>query len=76
MSMWRDTARKVIVKVLEENKGRADEEIKKALRDAYPFGIRDPHPYKIWLDEIKVQTGKRRFGVRKEKPDPNQKEMF
>lgn len=25
--------------------------IKKVLRGAYPFGVRQYHPYKIWLDE-------------------------
>jgi len=25
--------------------------IKKVLQDAYPFGVRQYHPYKIWLDE-------------------------
>lgn len=27
--------------------------IKKAIRDAYPFGIRENHPYQIWLSEQK-----------------------
>lgn len=55
---WRDIARPIIQNVLTENAGKSEREIKKALKEAYPFGQRCYHPYKIWLDEIKVQTGK------------------
>ena len=38
--------------------GRDDmKELKSKLREAYPFGLREYHPYKIWLDEIKRQLG-------------------
>ena len=30
---------------------------RKELKDAYPFGPRQYHPYKIWLDEIGRQLG-------------------
>lgn len=59
---WREHARPVIQQVLKDNKGKSETEIKKALREAYPFGMRAYHPYKIWLDEIKVQLGKKKFG--------------
>lgn len=59
---WRDSARPIIAEVLKENEGKDEKIIKKALYDAYPFGQRQYHPYKIWLDEIKVQTKKRKFG--------------
>lgn len=74
---WRDHARIVIQKILEDNKGMPDIVVKRALREAYPFGARMYHPYKIWLDEIKVQTGKRKFGARKnEAPPKNQGNLF
>lgn len=76
MSLWRDKSRRIIVKVLEDTRGQDETAVKKALRDAYPFGQRECHPYKIWLDEIQIQTGKRRFGVKKEKPNPDQTEIF
>jgi hypothetical protein len=76
MSTWREKARKVIVRVLEETRGMDEAAVKKALHDAYPFGIREHHPYKIWRDEIKVQTGKRRLGQKKEKPNPDQQSIF
>jgi hypothetical protein len=52
---WRDSARPIIAKVLAENEGKSEKEIRKALREAYPFGVRQYHPYKIWCDEVKRQ---------------------
>jgi len=57
---WRDSARPLIAKALEATKGKTEQEIRKALRDAYPWGERRMHPYKIWCDEIKVQRGLKR----------------
>lgn len=77
-SSWRTHARKVIRRVLAENAGKSEKEIRKAISDAYPFGERKYHPYKIWLDEVKIQTGKKvkhpyRQPLRKPQPvDPNQ----
>lgn len=75
---WRHSARPIIAQVIAANKGKEEKEIRKALRDAYPWGERKYHPYKIWCDEVRVQLGKRKFGVKKQKPepDPNQKNMF
>lgn len=55
VSYWRDKAKPIIREVLTETAGKTEPEIKKALHDAYPFGERRYHPYKIWLDEIKRQ---------------------
>lgn len=80
-SSWREYAKPIIAKVLAENKGKSEKEIRKALHDAYPFGEREYHPYKIWLDECAVQLGtkKKKVIVRNKKivpPDPNQATMF
>lgn len=40
---------------IKETAGQDDKLVRKALREAYPFGPRENHPYKIWLDEIKKQ---------------------
>lgn len=56
---WRMIAKPIIAETLKEMKGKSEQEIKRALREAYPFGERVYHPYKIWLDEIKRQTGKK-----------------
>jgi 1,2-phenylacetyl-CoA epoxidase PaaB subunit len=55
MSHWRIQAATIIAKVLEDTKGRPEDERRKAVSAAYPFGIRKHHPYKIWLDEVKRQ---------------------
>lgn len=70
---WREHCRPIIAKVLADNKGKSDKEIRKALQSAYPYGERKYHPYKIWLDEIKVQRGAK---IKKVIIDPNQKNLF
>lgn len=52
---WRQGAAPIIHKVLTENAGKTEKEIRKALRDAYPYGPRKMHPYKIWCDEVNKQ---------------------
>lgn len=58
-SSWRNKAAPIIEKVLTETSGKTEAEIRAALKDAYPFNERKYHPYKIWLDEIKRQRGKK-----------------
>jgi hypothetical protein len=84
---WRDSARPIIARVLSETAGKPEAEIRKALFDAYPYGPRKYHPYKIWLHEIAVQRGKKKLGKpfggggnRRSAvafpPDPNQLELL
>jgi len=75
---WRDDCKPIIAQVLAENKGKSEKEIKKALFDAYPYGERARHPYKIWLDEIKIQTGKKKINNRSKNhpPNENQQSLF
>lgn len=54
---WREHATPIIAKVLKETKGLEEKEIKKALREAYPFGEREYWPYKVWCDEVRKQRG-------------------
>lgn len=54
---WREKAAPIIAQVLQDTFGEREQVIKKALRDAYPFGPRQYHPYKIWCDEIRTQRG-------------------
>jgi len=63
-SCWRRRAAPIIARVLAGTKGKPEAEIRAALRAAYPFGPREHHPYKIWLDEIRIQTGRRKIGSR------------
>ncbi len=77
---WRDRCRPVIAEVI-ERVGRDDERaLRRELRKAFPFGPKSYYPYRVWLDEIKVQLNK------KPKPGggpgwqpmpmPNQMELF
>jgi hypothetical protein len=60
---WRDLAKPIIREVLAETQGLSEKEIKAAIRDAYPFGERAYHPYKIWLDEVRRQRGIKRTAM-------------
>lgn len=77
MASWRERAQPVIAAVLAETAGQSEKVIRKALRDAFPFGPMEYHPYKIWLDEIKAQRGLKKLKPKViEPPDPRQPEMF
>ena len=54
---WREHCGPIIAKILADNKGKTEKEIKKALQNAYPYGERAMHPYKVWCDEVKTQRG-------------------
>ena len=54
---WRDRYIQLIAKVLADHADESLAEKRKALRAAFPDGPRENHPYKIWLDECKVQLG-------------------
>jgi uncharacterized protein (TIGR02996 family) len=57
-SEWRTRARRVIDRVLAGLPADADEKTKRAaVREAYPFGPREHHPYKCWLAEVKAALG-------------------
>ena len=84
ISHWRRFAAPIIAKVLAETKGKPEAEVRSALRTAYPFGPREHHPYRIWLDEIRIQTGRRRIDSRARRlqgrppqpPDPRQDSLL
>jgi hypothetical protein len=58
-SVWRREAQPIIKRILANAKASqwSEKELRRALRDAYPFGVRAYHPYKIWLNEIQRQRG-------------------
>jgi hypothetical protein len=83
-SHWRRIAAPIIAEVLREMGGKPEHEIRAALLNAYPFGPRRHHPYRIWRDEIRIQTGRRRIqsqarklqGRPPELPDERQGALF
>jgi len=52
---WRDHCRPIIATVIEQTGTDDMKKLRKALRDAYPYGQRKLHPYKIWRSEIRRQ---------------------
>jgi hypothetical protein len=57
---WRDEARPIIAAVIARVGKHNKRMLRKALHNAYPFGVRQFHPYKVWCDEIREQTGENR----------------
>lgn len=51
-SHWRRAARAAIQAALEASVGKEPGERIRAISDAYPFGERKFHPYRIWLSEV------------------------
>lgn len=51
MSSWREQSAAVIARVVAEVGTDDQKALKKALFEAYPFGERKYHPYKIWCEE-------------------------
>lgn len=51
-SRWRNVANQVIARVVSENPGLPEMELRKKLSAAYPFVMRKYHPYKIWLSAV------------------------
>lgn len=74
METWRDRIRPIIAQVLKETQGKSEAEIRRALREAFPFGPRQYHPYKTWLDEIQRQRGLKK--PKNDMPDPRQRGLF
>jgi len=60
MGYWREMARPIINTVINEVGFKDEKALRKALREAYPFGQRKNWPYKVWLDEISIQTGQKK----------------
>lgn len=76
MSTWRQRAAPIIHDVI-ARVGREDEKaLRRELRKAYPFMERMGFCYKVWLDEIRCQLGKRQFGRRPKQPAAGQLELF
>ena len=75
VSRWRILARDVIRDVIKNNPNTEYKELKKKISEAYPFGLREMHPYKIWLDEVKYQLGEKKRKT-SQADNPQQITMF
>lgn len=53
MAYWRDKSSAVIQQLIQQNPGADEKTLRTLISQAYPYGQREHHPYKIWLDEVK-----------------------
>lgn len=69
---WRDDARRRVEAVVASE----PDDLKRALSDAYPYGQRRFHPYKIWREEVARALGKpKKVTARKGTPAQKAQEM-
>jgi len=76
MGTWRDHAKPIIREVIERVGFEDMKLLRKELKKAYPFGERSNHPYKIWLDEIKVQLGTKKIKTKMSTAEKNTGSLF
>ena len=55
MCTWRSIGAPIIAQVIEQHRGESEKEVRKALREAYPWGERAMWPYKVWCSEVNRQ---------------------
>lgn len=68
-SHWRNIAAPIIRQVIAEVGTEDTQKLRRALNDAYPFGERKLHPYKIWRDEVNRQLrGDQSQNIKKKQP--------
>ena len=57
MSRWREISDEVIISVMSENQDLKGKDLRKKIREAYPFGERANWPYKMWLKRVRIHLG-------------------
>lgn len=73
---WRLTARQIITRVLTQTAGRNENEIRQALKEAYPFEKIKFPAYLVWLNEIHLQRKRKSPVNTKPIENKNQRELF
>lgn len=81
---WRYYANRTIKQCFDENPELMDfrqneqsmKAIRKKLKDAYPFGERQYHPYKIWCSEVRFMLGLSRRNTKGQKIQDSPKEQI
>ena len=56
---WRDKATSVITNIMHEHPNTHGKDLQKLLYNAYPFGMRKYHPYRVWLTCVNEACGKK-----------------
>ena len=73
---WRDIATPIVAQVLWDNREKTEKEIRKAIKEAYPFGERRMWPYKVWLNEVRRQRGLLKNRTKQQRDVDGQGVMF
>ena len=76
MGTWRDSFSPIIARVIDQFGTDDMSRLRKELRKAFPSPPRQYHPYKIWLDEIRVQLGLKIKKHKLSKAEKNTKSLF
>lgn len=72
---WADRAAPIVGEVI-RRVGRSNQQaLRKALAEAYPWGVRKNTPYKAWLSEVRRQLG-HPLNTPKADPENQQTDMF
>ena len=72
MGEWRERSRQVIAEVMASVPADATlPQARRLLREAYPFGERAMHPYKVWCSEQRKAINQWRKKDEERKPDPH-----
>ena len=59
ISHWRMKSQRVIEEAMKRLPiGFTTKDFNRVMTEAYPFGMREMHPYKIWCDEVKKTRDK------------------
>lgn len=61
---WRDHCSPIIAEVIDEVGTEDMKKLRKALREAYPYGERKYWPYKVWCDEVNRQLKRAKYGIK------------
>lgn len=72
---WRDVCRQIIKRTLAQSAGKSETEIRKALKEAYPFENIKFTMYLVWLNEIHLQRKSKR-PTKQPTENKNQGELF
>jgi hypothetical protein len=76
---WRDIFAPIIADVIRRIGTEDMRRLRSELRKAFPAGERRYWPYKVWLDEIRIQLGRKKIKQKRTTPTPaelNTPELF
>jgi hypothetical protein len=74
-SYWRDRARPIVIKAIKDCEGCDEKVVRQHLKPLYPFSYRRGWPYKVWLDEIRLQLGKPKKRKKVELQDDERRQL-